>query len=74
MTEINKINKINKQFYIYRYVYHGEIIYLGKTNRYLFYRIQEHKNEVKFMPYLSEVMIQYYEPGDIVIFVLYLEI
>lgn len=58
MTEIKKINK---QFYIYRYVYHGEIIYLGKTNRNLYYRIQEHKNEVKFMPYLSEVKIQYYE-------------
>lgn len=63
MTEIKKIKikKINKQFYIYRYVYHGEIIYLGKTNRNLYYRIQEHKNEVKFMPYLSEVKIQYYE-------------
>lgn len=50
-----------KQFYIYRYVYRGEIIYLGKTNRNLYYRIKEHENEVKFMPYLSEAKIQYYE-------------
>lgn len=50
-----------KQFYIYRYVYRGKIIYLGKTNRNLYHRIKEHENEVKFMPYLSEVEIQYYE-------------
>lgn len=55
------MNQIKKQFYIYRYVYRGEIIYLGKTNRNLYYRIQEHQNEVKFMPYLSDVKIQYYE-------------
>lgn len=47
--------------YIYRYIYRDEIIYVGKTKRELSQRILEHENELKFMPYLSECKIQYFE-------------
>ena len=47
-------------FYIYRYIYHDEIIYVGKTKRPLNERIGEHANERKFFPYLNDCLIQYF--------------
>lgn len=40
-------------FYVYRYVYQNQIIYVGKTKRDLCERISEHKVERKFLPYLT---------------------
>lgn len=40
-------------FYVYRYVYNHQIIYVGKTKRDLCVRISEHKVERKFLPYLT---------------------
>lgn len=48
-------------YYIYKYVYRGEIIYIGKTKRDLSERIYEHSVELKFLPYLGESKIQYFE-------------
>lgn len=48
-------------FFIYRYLICDEVIYIGKTKRDLKKRIDEHKLEKKFMPYLSNTKIEYYE-------------
>lgn len=48
-------------YYIYKYVYRGEIIYIGKTKRDLSERIYEHSVELKFLPYLNESKILYFE-------------
>lgn len=49
-------------YFIYRYVDQrdDQIIYVGKTKRNLRDRIIEHENEMKFLPYLNTVKIQYY--------------
>ena len=47
-------------FYIYRYVYHNDVIYVGKTKRPLHERIGEHANEQKFFPYLNDSVIQFF--------------
>ena len=49
-------------YFIYRYVDQrdDQIIYVGKTKRNLRNRIIEHENEMKFLPYLNTVKIQYY--------------
>lgn len=48
-------------YFIYRYVDQrdDQIIYVGKTKRNLRDRIIEHENEMKFLPYLNTVKIQY---------------
>lgn len=48
-------------FFIYRYLICDEVIYIGKTKRDLKKRIDEHKLERKFMPYLAKAKIEYYE-------------
>lgn len=47
-------------YYIYKYVYRNEIIYIGKTKRDLSERIYEHSVELKFLPYLNEAQIFYF--------------
>ena len=47
-------------FYIYKYVYRDEIIYVGKTKRQLIERVGEHANEQKFFRYLNEAKIYYF--------------
>lgn len=47
-------------FYIYRYTYRGEVIYIGKTSRELYKRIEEHKSESKFVPYLAESVVDFF--------------
>lgn len=47
-------------FYIYKYVYRDEIIYVGKTKRPLIERVGEHANEQKFFRYLNEAKIYYF--------------
>ena len=39
------------EFYIYKYVYKNDIIYIGKTNSSLFNRIKEHNKEGRFKQY-----------------------
>lgn len=39
--------------YVYKYVYNGKIIYIGKTDSNLDTRINQHKLEDKFKPYLK---------------------
>lgn len=39
--------------YVYKYVYNGEIVYIGKNDTDLISRINQHKREKKFQPYLS---------------------
>lgn len=43
--------KQNRRYYIYKYVYRNQIIYIGKTHRPLSERIYEHSKEEKFMRY-----------------------
>ena len=38
---------------VYKYVYKGEIIYVGKSNYSVSQRISEHKKEAKFKPYIG---------------------
>lgn len=47
-------------YFIYKYVYRDEIIYIGKTKRELSQRVYEHTMELKFIPYLHEVKIYYF--------------
>lgn len=42
-----------KEHYLYKYVYNNEIIYIGKTNSSLKNRIDGHKKEEKFQPYIK---------------------
>lgn len=39
--------------FVYKYVYNGEIVYIGKNDTDLITRIKQHKSEEKFIPYLS---------------------
>lgn len=39
--------------YVYKYVYNDEIIYIGKSDSNLEHRIDQHKREEKFKPYLK---------------------
>lgn len=49
---------------IYRYVYNDETIYIGKTKRNLKLRIYEHSKEDKFLPYIKECQIEYFDAGN----------
>lgn len=46
-----------KEHYLYKYIYKGDIIYIGKTNDNLERRIFSHINEDKFLPYIKEAEI-----------------
>lgn len=46
---------------IYKYVYHGEIIYIGKSDSSISDRIIAHETEEKFQKYLKEAEIYYFE-------------
>lgn len=48
-------------YYVYKYEYKDEVIYVGKTDYDLKGRIECHSKEYKFQPYLSDVKILYYE-------------
>lgn len=39
--------------YVYKYVYNGEIVYIGKNDTDLKTRIKQHEREEKFQPYLK---------------------
>lgn len=39
--------------YVYKYIFNNEVIYIGKNNTDLISRINQHKSEEKFLPYLS---------------------
>lgn len=45
--------------YVYKYVFDGKIIYIGKCDREIYKRIEEHKNEKKFKPFIGNVQIYY---------------
>lgn len=45
------------EHYIYKYVFHDEIIYIGKVNSDLKRRVEEHAREEKFFPYLKEASV-----------------
>lgn len=51
-------------YMIYRYVYNDQTIYVGKTKRKLSIRIYEHSKEDKFLPYLDECKIEYFDAGN----------
>ncbi len=38
--------------YVYKYVYNGEIVYIGKNDTDLISRIKQHEKENKFLPYI----------------------
>ena len=48
-------------FGIYKYVYDGEIIYIGKSDNSILNRVKSHKNEEKFKPYLDKAVVYYIE-------------
>ena len=48
-------------FGIYKYVYDGEIIYIGKSDNSILNRVKSHKNEAKFSPYLDKAVVYYIE-------------
>lgn len=48
-------------FGIYKYVYDGEIIYIGKSDNSILNRVKSHKNEEKFKPYLDKAVVYYTE-------------
>lgn len=48
-------------YYIYKYVYDGEVIYVGKTDSDLNARIRSHAAEFKFQKYIDKANIFYYE-------------
>ena len=39
--------------FVYKYVYDGEIVYIGKNDTDLKTRIKQHEREEKFQPYLK---------------------
>ena len=45
------------EHYIYKYVFHDEIIYIGKVDSDLKRRVEEHAKEEKFLPYLKEATV-----------------
>lgn len=60
---------------IYKYVYNGEIIYIGKSDVDLWHRIKGHEKEDKFRPYLKRVKIYYFScnnPAETTIYETYL--
>lgn len=48
-----------KQCGVYKYVYNGEIIYVGKSDTNILNRIKNHAQETKFAPFLNECEIYY---------------
>lgn len=46
---------------IYKYVWHDEIVYIGKADKDIMSRIVAHKSESKFQPYLKDCVIWYTE-------------
>lgn len=50
-----------RRYYIYKYVYDHEIIYIGKTYRPLSERVYEHAQEKKFLKYLDKALIYWFE-------------
>lgn len=46
---------------IYKYVWHDEIVYIGKADKDIMSRIVAHKAESKFQPYLKDCVIYYTE-------------
>lgn len=52
--------EMNIRYAIYKYVYNGKVVYIGKTNSSLNNRIKAHLNERKFQDYLSSA-IYYFE-------------
>lgn len=48
-----------KEHGLYKYVYYGEIIYIGKSNNSILSRIKGHAKEKKFKPYLEKAKIYY---------------
>ena len=46
---------------IYKYVWHDEIVYIGKADKDIMSRIVAHKAESKFQPYLKDCVIWYTE-------------
>ncbi len=48
-----------KEHGLYKYVYDGQIIYIGKSNNSIKSRINGHKKERKFQPYLDKAMIYF---------------
>ena len=49
---------------VYRYVYKGQTIYIGKCDRELCYRLKEHSKECKFQPYVGKCKIEYIETSS----------
>lgn len=45
------------EHYIYKYIFHNKIIYIGKVDSDLKRRVEEHAKEEKFLPYLVETTI-----------------
>ena len=45
---------------VYKYVYHGEVIYIGKSDKSIDQRIKGHSSEDRFKPYLQDCQIYYY--------------
>lgn len=50
-----------KGYYIYKYVYNNDIIYIGKSDSSIINRINCHSREEKFQPYLNSCKIFYFE-------------
>lgn len=50
--------------FVYKYIVDGEIVYIGKNNTNLINRINQHKAEEKFKPYLKKSKIYYFEVED----------
>lgn len=48
------------EYVIYKYVYHGEIIYIGKSDYSLKGRIAAHSNEEKFQPFLDSSKVYFF--------------
>lgn len=46
-------------FGIYKYVYDGEVIYIGKSDNSILNRVNAHAKEAKFKPYLDKAIIYY---------------
>ena len=53
-----------KEHGIYKYVYDGEIIYIGKTDRSILGRVRDHAKEAKFLPYLGNAEIYFFHCED----------
>ena len=60
---------------IYKYVFKGQIIYIGKSDKSFEKRIYGHSKEEKFQPYLKETRIYYFyckNPAETTIYETYL--